>query len=397
MGGIGTSEQKQAYFPTVLLCFPGDAQTSAKLLSEPFCGKSLLFHQILYWHTAGARKILLSVETMPGSLVAVIDELALHGIIIDMVRSAAEVSAHMDSQDLLLLAKAEIWFKSDIIAHVAAAHKKHIFTVEENTENKAFERIDLNSRWAGIGLIDKKILESLHDLPDGWDMASSLLRQALQQQPELLMVRQADVLAGDVVHFSNRLEYKGLFPNRYQPSGWGEFHIFNALTQHIAKHSWQNSISHTIALWAFPLLCVFSLALVSMEWFGAAAVLAMVAIWTADIRIYVLSAEYRQRQIDIPQIAAWIVLLLSLCGALYLSGDIAFDALLYSALLSGLSLLSAKMQRQPIISPLIIAPLIMVGAVFGALSIVVKLLLALQLVVLLSSSHSKTDIALKPN
>jgi hypothetical protein len=397
MGGPTAIDQAEKAFPPVLLCLPGNAEASAKLLSEQYCGHPLLFHQLQHLHAAGARKILLSVETVPGSLVAIIDDLSLRGIDARIVRSPAEIIAEVNAKAHFLVAKAELWFEPSIVEMVASSNRSLIATVEENAENSQFERIDLNRRWAGIGLFDSAMLQSFHDIPDDWDMGSSLLRQALQQQPMLHLIRQADVQAGCVVHLAEAMGYSGLFAIDFTPKGWVESRIFKTVTQKVANLAWQSPMAHNVAVWAFPALALLCISLVTLGQFAPAALVAVSAIWAADVRYYVLASEYQKIRVDLPKILGWIMLGLSVAAALYLDQEIPFDALLSAGLVVGLQWHSLKLLEKPIISPIVLAVFIFVGATLGVLAISVKFLAAVQLIALLTSSNSKNALRLKAN
>jgi hypothetical protein len=397
MGGPITIDQVEKAFPPVLLCLPGNAEASAKLLSEQYCGHPLLFHQLQHLHAVGARKILLSVETVPGSLVAIIDKLSLRGIDARIVRSPAEIIAEVSEQAHFLVAKAELWFDPSIVEMVASSNRTLIATVEENAENSQFERIDLNRRWAGIGLFDSAALQSFHDIPDDWDMGSSLLRQALQQQPILHLIRQADVQAGCVVHLTKAKGFSGLFANDVKPKGWIESIIFKTVTQKVANLAWQSPMARNVAIWAFPTTALLCISLVTLGQFALAAVVAVIAIWAADMRSYVLTSEYQKIRVDLPKILGWIMLGLSIAAALYLDQEIPFDALLSAGLIVGLQWHSLKLLEKPLISPSVLALFILVGAILGVLAISVKFLAAVQLIALLASSNSKNALRLKAN
>jgi hypothetical protein len=397
MGGTDELQQKLHEFPPVLLCFPGNASAASKLLEDRYCGKPLLFHQLLHFHELGARDILLSVEAMPGALVTVIDELDGHGVRVKFVRSAAEVLSAMGQQRHLVVAKADVWFNDEIFKESMMESGNRLFTVEERPENQLFERIDLNSRWLGLGRIDRKILESIHDLPSDWDMASSILRQALQQAPILDRLRQSDLTEGHAVHLLGSWDYQSLFPNDQQPKGAVEDILFNAFTKKIARHAWQSPNTRNLAVWAFPAMALVCISLATMGQFMAAALVAIIGAWAADIRSYVLAAEYQKRRFDLLTLLAWILLGCSLAAVLYLDGVIAFDAVLFAGVVSGLSLQSKKLSDKIYLSPILIGMVILLGVTTGTIAISVKLLIAAQLIALLAGPMGKSAPSLKAN
>jgi hypothetical protein len=397
MGGTQQLQQDGPDFPPLLLCFSGNEASVTKLLNEQFCGKPLLFHQLLRFHTLGFRNILLSVEAVPGALVAVIDELAVRGVAVKFVRSPAEVLAEIGQQTHFLVSQADVWFSSEMIRLAAVERKNLLFTVEERQENQLFERIDLNSRWLGLGLVDRTVLESIHDLPEDWDMGSSILRQALQQQPELKMLRQSSLVEGQAAHLRDSVDFQDIFSNAHKPKGWVESLLFNGITRKLALRSWSSSVARNFAVWAFPALAILCLSLVAMELPVLAALAALLGAWAADVRSYAMTAEYQQTRYDAPAVIAWVVLALSLAACLYLDGMVPFDALLFAGVVAGLLLQSTKLQGKTHLSPMLIAAFILAGAALGAFALSVKLLVAAQLVALLASSTPISTPRLKAN
>jgi hypothetical protein len=211
------------------------------------------------------------------------------------------------------------------------------------------------------------------------------------------MIRQADVLSGSVVHLAKAKGYLGLYANEYQPAGWLESTIFKSVTQKAANYSWRSLMAKNIAICAFPVLALLCISLVTLGQFSAAAAIGVVAIWSADIRSYVLAAEYQQFRLDLPKILAWAMLGLSIAAALYLDQEVPFDALLFAGLVVGLQWHILKIFGKPFASPILLALLILIGATLGVLSLGVKFLVALQLISLLASSNSKNATGLKAN
>ena len=56
-----------------------------------------------------------------------------------------------------------------------------IYTRSVASSDDRHERIDLNDRWAGLAVVEGSLAHGFDDLPDGWNIASALLRRAVQK------------------------------------------------------------------------------------------------------------------------------------------------------------------------------------------------------------------------
>ncbi len=390
MGQAKLIEQSQPKFPPLLLCLPGETDAAARLLANHHCGKSLLFHQIMHYRSVGAEQIMLSVEAVSGSLLALIDELGNREIHVDIVRSPNEILTKSASASKYLVAQAEIWFEPAIIRQIATSENPLLATVEEQAENGAFERIDLNNRWAGMALLDYDIFKSTSDLPEDWDLGSSLLRQSLQSNPKMLRIRQSDVIASKIVHLAKHDDYGQFFDNSFVPIGFLEGQFFKSISLRVAKFAWHSPAALNLANWSFPLFSILSLILAFMGQPVAASLLAVIAIISADIRRFVRVSEYRTRSVDPVQMAGWAAVVLALGISLFSIFREPFEALYLTSAFAALHLITMRVHPRGWISPLTSALALFTGAFFGLLPIVIKILILCQIVNLLYFLRDKS-------
>jgi hypothetical protein len=379
MGQTTLTELSQPKFPPLLLCLPGETDAAARLLAVHHRGKSLLFHQIMHYRSVGADQIMLSVEAVSGSLLALIDELGGRGIHVDIVRSPNEILTKSAPASTCLVAQAEIWFESEIICQVAAAESPLLATVEEHTENGAFERIDLNNRWAGMALLDFDIFKTTSDLPEDWDLGSSLLRQTLQRNPKMLRIRQSDVMALKITHLIKHDDYSQFFNNSFVPKGFLEGRFFKTVSSRVAKFAWHSPAALNVANWSFSLFSFFSLTMAFLVQPVAASLLAIIAIAFADFRRFVRVSEYRTHFFDLVQLASWAAVVLTLGVSLFNIFRETFEALYLTSACAALQLISNRVQPKGWISPLSSALVLFTGAFFGVLPIVCKILILGQI------------------
>lgn len=155
----------------------------------PLAGRTLIERQAKLAATVGARKVLVLVERVAPELLAAIDRLRREGLPVALARSAAEAAELVDPGDpLLLVADGFIGDESQLRRIVSAAPPA-LLTVPDTAVDDRFERIDAESRWAGLALIDGALLADTASMLRDWDPQSTLLRRAVQAGARMLSVK----------------------------------------------------------------------------------------------------------------------------------------------------------------------------------------------------------------
>lgn len=155
---------------------PGDGLRA----TLPLAGRTLIERQARLAASAGAAPILILVERMPSELLAAVDRLRSEGVAVRIARSVAEAAEAVQPNDrLLLLADGAVADESHV-ARVAAAEGPILLTVPDQATDERYERIDAQSRWAGIAAFDGILLKSTAAMLGEWDLQSTLLRRAIQ-------------------------------------------------------------------------------------------------------------------------------------------------------------------------------------------------------------------------
>lgn len=163
----------------------------------PLAGRTLIERQARLAVLAGARRILVLVERVPPELLAALDRLRRDGLGVLLARSAEEAAEQVDPTDpLLLIADGFIGDESHL-RRLAAASPPALLTVPDASVDDRFERIDAESRWAGVALIDGALLADTVSMLRDWDPQSTLLRRAVQSGARMLSVR-GEAGAGDL-------------------------------------------------------------------------------------------------------------------------------------------------------------------------------------------------------
>ncbi len=169
-----------------LICAYHDTDGGGLRAMLPLAGRPLIERQVRLAAAAGARPIVVLVERVPGELLTVIDRLRTDGLPLVLARSAAEAAEAAGGRDRLLLVADGLLAEEQQVQDVAAAAAPTLLTVPDVGHDERFERIDAETRWAGLALVDTALLRVTAASLDDWDLQSTLLRRAVQQHAQRL-------------------------------------------------------------------------------------------------------------------------------------------------------------------------------------------------------------------
>jgi hypothetical protein len=155
----------------------------------PLAGRTLVERQAKLAARAGARRILVLVERVPPELIAAIDRLRREGLDVAFARSAEEAAERVDASDPLLLVADGFVGDEAALRRIVSAAPPALLTVPDAAVDDRFERIDAESRWAGLALIDGALLADTASMLRDWDPQSTLLRRAVQAGARMLSAR----------------------------------------------------------------------------------------------------------------------------------------------------------------------------------------------------------------
>lgn len=171
----------------------------------PLAGQTLIEYQARCLAAAGLAPITVVVERIPPALNEAFDRLRLDGINLIAVSDGVEASTRFEAGALILLLGDGIVPPPDLIADLVHEAEPAVLTVRDDADHQSFERIDAEARWAGLAIVDSRLLASTAAMLGDWDLQSTLLRRAVQEgasripvsaeSGEALMVERADQLA----------------------------------------------------------------------------------------------------------------------------------------------------------------------------------------------------------
>jgi hypothetical protein len=152
-------------------------------------GRSLVERQVRLAVAAGADPVVVAVERVTAALSAALDGLKADGIAIVLARSAEEAGEAVHSSDRVLLVGDGLVAPEAVIARLIALDGPAILVVPDLRVDDRYERIDAQSRWAGLALIDGDMLKQTASMLRDWDLQSTLLRRAVQAGARQISVR----------------------------------------------------------------------------------------------------------------------------------------------------------------------------------------------------------------
>jgi len=134
---------------------------------------------------AGAGEILCLVDSVGDRVRQIERYAAASGIAFHLVRSVADISVRLASDDELLIIADGLYVARGQAEALARETGSFVASFAPGDGARAlaerFERIDINHVWAGLACIRARDLVEARDLPADWSVQSALLRLAVQR------------------------------------------------------------------------------------------------------------------------------------------------------------------------------------------------------------------------
>lgn len=245
----------------------------------PLAGRTLLEYQVRCASAAGAAPVVVVVERVPQALQDAFERLRLDGVGVFPVSDVNEAVSRFEAGSMILLIGDGVAPPVNVVTVIAAEPEPAVATVPDDEAHEEFERIDAQTRWAGIALADARLLGSTAAMLGDWDLQSTLLRRAIQEGArrvpltsetgESLLVNSAD----DLIDFQRSL----IHSSRGGRDDWASRYILPLVEDFATEQLMETGVRPIWLIWAALALTVGGAVCFTRGWLGAGLILLLIS------------------------------------------------------------------------------------------------------------------------
>ena len=356
-------------------------------------GVSLIEYQITTLARAGIQRFLIEVENIDGVLIALADRCASRKLTVDFVRTGGDILRDVNADDRVWVQSGQLYVQLGLVETLLKSAENFIATIDGRDENRAFERIDINTRWAGVSVVGYESIAMLRDLPEDWSIISSLLRQALLAKVPFRPLSQQHVHNGTLTVLTGAQDFSEL--NRQilrrrvaSRAGYIEAKLFGPILARLVPLIWQSPTAVTATKFAAPVIALAALALGLGNLVTAATVAAFLSIAANALRLAVTDDADGSDHIQSLSVVTWTLIILAMFGSVYVATSYDDNGLFAAFAVASLAYLTHKMAmpgwaKQVLHSPAALALLAIIGAATFGITNILQWIMVLQLSVLM--------------
>jgi len=306
----------------------------------PLSGRTLLEYQVRCAAAAGASPIVVLVERVPVALQDAFERLRGEGISVTPVSDGLEAASRFEAGAMVLLVSDGIAPPSELLAELAALDEPTVVTVPDDGEHDRFERVDGDSRWAGLAVIDARSLGSTAAMVGDWDLPSTLLRRTLQDGAARLPLApgSSEPLLADEAGMLDDFDRRLLIASRGARRDWASRYVLPIAEEFATERLLETRVKPDALIWSALLLTLGGAFAFTRGWLAAGLVLLvlstpldLVARRLATLRLRPLPARLLSRMMIWPasgvallalgwwiaQAAGWWALVAALAAAAF--------------------------------------------------------------------------------
>jgi MobA-like NTP transferase domain len=240
----------------------------------PLSGRTLIEYQVRCAAAAGTAPIVVVVERVPQALQDAFERLRLDGIGVFPVSDVHEAVSRFEAGSSIMLIGDGVAPTADLVARLADEPEPVVATVPDDEAHERFERIDGESRWAGVSVVDSRLLGSTAAMLGDWDLQSTLLRRAIQDGAlrlpveagtEPILVERAE----DLDDFQRRL----LQASRGGRTDWVSRYLLPPVEELATEQLMETGVRPVWLIWAALALTIGGAFCFLRGWLGAGLVL----------------------------------------------------------------------------------------------------------------------------
>ncbi len=144
-------------------------------------GADKIEFQLRRARAAGVGHAVIYVERVTSTLLATVDRLRGEGLSVDIARTVGDAAELIHPDEAVLIIAPDVVVSADRLASVVASDEPVLLCVRDEPANDRYELIDPTARWTGIARIDGGLLRRTAAMVGDWDLASTLMRRAVQE------------------------------------------------------------------------------------------------------------------------------------------------------------------------------------------------------------------------
>jgi hypothetical protein len=241
----------------------------------PLAGRTLVEYQVRCASAAGAAPIVVVVERVPQALQDAFERLRLDGVGVLPVSDVGEAVSRFEAGSMILVIGDGIAPPADLVTTLAEEPEAAIATVPDDENHAMFERIDAESRWAGVALVDSRLLGSTAAMLGDWDLQSTLLRRTIQDGAIRVPVSDigGDPLLAENAEDLQDFQRKLLVGSRGARTDWVSRYLLPPLEEVATEHLMQTRVRPQWLMWGALALTLGGALCFTRGWLGAGLVL----------------------------------------------------------------------------------------------------------------------------
>ena len=246
----------------------------------PLAGRTLLEYQVRCAAAAGAAPIVIVVERVPQALQDALERLRLDGIAVFAVSDVNEAVSRFEAGSMILLIGDGVAPPAELVATIAEEPEPAVAIVSDDQANAMFERIDGESRWAGVALVDAHLLGSTAAILGDWDLQSTLLRRTLQEGAVRLRASDSggEPMLAESAEDLQGLQRKLLAGSRAVHSDWVSRYILPPIEEFVTEQLMETRVRPLWLIWAALVLTLTGGFCFTRGWLAAGLVLLLLSL-----------------------------------------------------------------------------------------------------------------------
>ncbi|HVL79662.1 MAG TPA: NTP transferase domain-containing protein [Sphingomicrobium sp.] len=244
----------------------------------PLSGRTLVEYQVRCAAAAGASPIVVLVERVPVALQDAVESLRNEGLVVTPVSDGLEAASRFEAGALVLLVGDGIVPPADLLAELAESGEPAVVTVPDDERHQGFERIDAESRWGGLAVIEARLLGSTAAMLGDWDLPSTLLRRTLQDGA--LLVPASDLrepLLAEEAESLHDFDRRLLVASRGARRDWASRFVLPIVEDLVTERLLETRVKPEVLIWVALLLTLAGAFAFTRGWLGAGLALLVLA------------------------------------------------------------------------------------------------------------------------